>query len=147
MSRQFSPEEQQAWRDASSKKIVGAKAVIRNNTGGVLLVKPGYKDTWQFPGGVADEKEDPKLTVARELSEELGLIVTAQELVVVDAVYISRDDSVVLLFNYSERVPSETAFTVETDEIEGVGFFTQTEVMERVSQDYHAFVDCHLTGI
>jgi 8-oxo-dGTP pyrophosphatase MutT (NUDIX family) len=51
----------------------GVKCVVRHD-GRVLLVRHTYGDrSWDLPGGTAHHDEDPAVTVARELHEELGV--------------------------------------------------------------------------
>jgi 8-oxo-dGTP pyrophosphatase MutT (NUDIX family) len=51
----------------------GVKCVVCHN-GRVLLVRHTYGDrSWDLPGGTAERGEDPAVTVARELHEELGV--------------------------------------------------------------------------
>lgn len=49
----------------------------------VLLVKPNYRPTWDFPGGVVEEGEAPHACARREVTEELGVPVEVGELLVV----------------------------------------------------------------
>lgn len=49
----------------------------------VLLVKPNYRPTWDFPGGVVEEDEAPHACARREVTEELGLSVEVGDLLVV----------------------------------------------------------------
>jgi 8-oxo-dGTP pyrophosphatase MutT (NUDIX family) len=52
-----------------------AAAFITDPSGGVLLVKPTYRDHWVFPGGYVEEGEYPHQACAREIHEELGVTV------------------------------------------------------------------------
>lgn len=52
---------------------MGAGALLFNEEGKFLIVKPGYKEYWEIPGGNIDENESPLHAVKREVSEELGL--------------------------------------------------------------------------
>jgi 8-oxo-dGTP pyrophosphatase MutT (NUDIX family) len=48
------------------------------------LVEPGYKETWEIPGGVVDVGESPRRSCAREIHEELGLVRAPGRLLVLD---------------------------------------------------------------
>ncbi|MFJ2218282.1 NUDIX domain-containing protein [Streptomyces sp. NPDC101062] len=59
-----------------------AGALVTDEQGRVLLVKPTYKAGWNFPGGRIDVGENPSAACARELREELGLELAVGELMV-----------------------------------------------------------------
>jgi 8-oxo-dGTP diphosphatase len=61
-----------------------AAALLLDEHGRVLLVKPTYKDGWFLPGGVIEEGESPLAACRRECEEELGLIPDLDGLVCVD---------------------------------------------------------------
>lgn len=63
---------------------IGAGALFRDGLGGVLLVKPSYKNHWEIPGGVIEPEEAPRACCRRELREELGLEIEVGRLLVVD---------------------------------------------------------------
>lgn len=52
---------------------LAAAALIRNQHGELLAVKPNYKDGWTLPGGTVEAGEDPKTGCFREVEEEVGL--------------------------------------------------------------------------
>ena len=66
------------------KHIAGAGAIFHDADGKVLLVKPSYRDTWQFPGGGLEHGEYPFQAAAREVSEEIGLELRSGRLLAVD---------------------------------------------------------------
>ena len=51
--------------------IVSLKAIIRDNSGRVLLVKESGSDSWSFPGGGIDHGESELDGLRRELEEEI----------------------------------------------------------------------------
>jgi 8-oxo-dGTP diphosphatase len=59
-------------------------ALITDPAGRVLLVKPNYRDHWLLPGGTAEDNEPPEAACARELKEEIGLVLRVGPLLVVD---------------------------------------------------------------
>lgn len=92
----LSEEEQRQWRDAMnwvasgaplfrvakpatpSKHLVSYFPVVDGDY--ILLVDHKNAKRWLPTGGHVEPDEDPRATVVRELQEELGLVVTEQEL-------------------------------------------------------------------
>jgi 8-oxo-dGTP diphosphatase len=70
-------------------KRVAAGALITDQIGRTLLVRPTYKRTWEIPGGVVEADEYPRDGVAREVLEELGLSLQLGRLLCID--WISAD--------------------------------------------------------
>ncbi|MFD4630207.1 NUDIX domain-containing protein [Streptomyces sp. NPDC058284] len=56
-----------------AQPTMSAAAVLTNGDGEYLIVKPGYKNGWNLPGGGVDEGETPRQACTRELKEELGI--------------------------------------------------------------------------
>jgi ADP-ribose pyrophosphatase YjhB (NUDIX family) len=52
--------------------VMAADALIRDDSGRVLIVDPSYKEGWDLPGGMVDD-EEPVAALERELREELGI--------------------------------------------------------------------------
>lgn len=88
--------------------ILVAAAVIENSAGEILIARrPLHHKVaggeWEFPGGKVEPGEDPRSTVRREISEELGLDIAVGDLVDVSShVYPleSGDDLHVVLIGY-----------------------------------------------
>lgn len=60
--------------------LVGVTGIIFNAKGEVLLLKHTYRTIpWSLPGGYIKAKEHPKEGLEREIEEECGLIVHADE--------------------------------------------------------------------
>ncbi|MGC5013732.1 NUDIX domain-containing protein [Streptosporangium sp. DT93] len=49
---------------------------VTDEAGRVLLVRPTYKEGWEFPGGTVEEDETPWEAAAREAVEELGPVLS-----------------------------------------------------------------------
>ncbi|WP_322751647.1 MULTISPECIES: NUDIX hydrolase [unclassified Frankia] len=67
-----------------ARKRVSADALVRDETGRLLLVDPTYKPDWDLPGGMAEANEPPRDALRRELKEELDLDLPVGELLCVD---------------------------------------------------------------
>jgi 8-oxo-dGTP pyrophosphatase MutT (NUDIX family) len=61
-----------------------ASALLLDDRGRILLVKPTYKEGWFLPGGVIEAGESPLTACVRECGEELGLVPLLYGLVAVD---------------------------------------------------------------
>jgi 8-oxo-dGTP diphosphatase len=71
------------WYASLASFYVSGATLITDSAGAVLLVKPWYRDEWQFPGGVAEAGESPRQCAEREAAEEIGVAVTATTLLAV----------------------------------------------------------------
>jgi 8-oxo-dGTP diphosphatase len=61
-----------------------AAALFTDRAGRVLLVKPNYRDHWSLPGGILEHAEPPQKGCAREVAEEIGLVIEPEDLLIVD---------------------------------------------------------------
>ena len=83
------------------RKRVIAQALVRDESGRVLLCHPTYKDDWDLPGGVVEVRESPREAAAREVMEELALPLRVGELVLTDWLppWGGWDDALCLVFD------------------------------------------------
>ena len=72
------------WFATLPSVYVAAGALITDPGGRVLLVKPNYRDHWTLPGGICEHGEPPHEGCARELLEELGMVIPAGRLLVIN---------------------------------------------------------------
>ncbi len=84
-----------------SKTIRIAAALLIKPNGQTLLVRKRGTQAFMQPGGKIDAGEQPAEALARELHEELGLIIEPS-----DAVYLG---------NFSAPAVNEPGYTVEAD--------------------------------
>ena len=60
--------------------LIGVTGVIFNDKNEILLFRHTYRQTsWSLPGGYSKSKEHPLETLEREIAEESGLVVSADE--------------------------------------------------------------------
>ncbi|MEU5692715.1 NUDIX hydrolase [Actinosynnema sp. NPDC020468] len=89
-----------------SEVLAAAGALFRDPSGRVLVVEPTYKDHWDIPGGVVEAGETPSEACAREVREELGLVVTPGPLLVVDWAPAGPQERVLFVFDGGVLEPS-----------------------------------------
>lgn len=53
--------------------VFGARAIVEDEGGRILLVRHSYLAGWHFPGGGVGRGEPPETAVLREVEEETGL--------------------------------------------------------------------------
>ena len=71
------------WYASLPSFTASAAALLTDESGAVLLVKPWYRDHWLLPGGVTEAEESPRQCAEREAEEEIGVAVTATALLTV----------------------------------------------------------------
>ncbi|MDD4900577.1 MAG: NUDIX hydrolase [Patescibacteria group bacterium] len=91
------------------KKRMGAGALILNEKGEILIVKPNYKDHWTLAGGVVGENESPKEACLREIKEEIGLKFKDVKFLCVDYTRDKGDKGESLQFIFYGGVISKSA--------------------------------------
>jgi len=107
--------------------LSGVSACIFDEAGRVLLAHHVDTRTWAFPGGAVEPDEDPAEALAREVREELGIMVAVQGLIGVyggpefRVAYPNRD-----LVSYVAIVYACTAagspVTLDTREVDEIRF-------------------------
>lgn len=102
----------------------------------VLLCQLTYKNDWDLPGGVVEVGESPQLAVAREVEEELGLDISAGQLVLTDWLppWGGWDDALCLVFDGGAHdVDLVERIVPQAREIRSAKFCTLAEVDERAA--------------
>jgi 8-oxo-dGTP diphosphatase len=84
----------------SAAPKVAAGALFVDEQDRIMLVRPTYKPYWDVPGGYVEEGESPLQACAREVAEELGLVVGILGLLAVDwAPHPDEGDKMLFLFD------------------------------------------------
>ncbi|MGW0807277.1 NUDIX domain-containing protein [Nonomuraea sp. NPDC002799] len=122
-----------------NRVIAGAAAYITDEHDRVLLVDPNYREHWSFPGGIIDAGEHPAQACAREVAEEVGLVVEVGRLLAVSWVD-GRPDIPHPLVNFMfdcGETSSGTPITLQTEELDDYGFFTVAEAEQLLAGFAH----------
>ncbi|WP_128379924.1 NUDIX domain-containing protein [Streptomyces cavernae] len=117
--------------------LAGAAALIRDDSGRVLLVEPNYRAGWALPGGTveSDDGETPRQGARRETLEEIGLDITLGALLAVDWVHGEARPPVVA-YLYDGGVLDESDFQsirLQEEELLSWRLVPRDEITEYVS--------------
>ncbi|MFG1914644.1 NUDIX domain-containing protein [Micromonospora sp. NPDC048898] len=122
------------WYANLASFYAAAAAFITDPDGNVLLVKPTYRDHWAFPGGYVDEGEYPHDACAREIREELGVVVAVGNLLVVDwAPPAGQRPRAITSFTFDcGSVDNLDGFDLPGQELEDIAFFSPRDAEQRL---------------
>lgn len=118
------------------RKRAIAQLLLRDPHDRVLLCHLTYKRDWDLPGGVVEPEESPRTGAERELSEELGLDLSAGRLLLTDwlPAWGGWDDAVCLVFDGGVHDPALVERLVyESREIRSAEFCDSAQVAERAA--------------
>lgn len=103
-----------------------AGALILDERGRVLVVKPVYQSVWTIPGGVIETDESPLAACRREVGEELGVTPTVEWLVGVDWIPPQPGKSAANMFVFAAVLsPGQVrAIKLADDELAGYDFIS-----------------------
>ena len=113
------------------RKIVAAGALIFDEAGRLLIMKPTYRRGWNMPGGVVDADESPSAACRRELLEELALELEVGRLLSLDwRPDRGQGDSMQIIFEGPTLTPDQVArIRTPEDEIAEVRFLPVDEAI------------------
>ncbi|WP_067440375.1 NUDIX domain-containing protein [Nocardioides jensenii] len=117
------------------KRAIG-QMLVRDGDGRVLMCRLTYKKDWDLPGGVVEVGESPRLATGRELTEELGVDITAGHLLLTDwlPAWSGWDDAVCLVFDGGVHDASLVdGMVLEAREIREAAFLRLDEIEERAA--------------
>ena len=118
------------------RKRAISQMLIRDQDGRVLICQLTYKTDWDLPGGVVEVGESPRLAVSREVDEELGLTITAGDLLLTDWLppWGGWDDAICLVFDGGVHDAQILETIVKQErEIRDAQFCSVEEVRERAT--------------
>lgn len=142
---------QEAWANGSYYRLV--QIVIQDEEGNFLfqkrsLKKPLYPGLWtNAASGHVDEGETYETSAPRELNEEIGVTVP---LTLVGKFLVQKtvDDKIINQFNgvFEGRIPHDTEFSLQPEEVSEVKWFTPAELRERIVANPDAFTPAAVTA-
>ena len=139
MAKEYTVEENKAWRAVQPQKMVVAKVVIKSDQERVLLAKPDYKRSWQLPGGGAEAGESPEQAAVREVKEELGLDISENDLQIKGTIYRRDEELLLVIYESTKKISENTKLTVQTNEITDFQFAVLADVAPLLSDYYLDF--------
>jgi 8-oxo-dGTP diphosphatase len=97
---------------------VAQKVIIRRDTKVLIVRDVGDADTWELPGGRLHVHEDPKMGLAREVREELGIEIIAGNIVYLEQFIQLRSGELHLALVYEATTTDANGVLVlQPDEI------------------------------
>jgi 8-oxo-dGTP diphosphatase len=119
-----------------ARKPMAAGALCRDRAGGVLLVDPVYRETWDLPGGAVEAEESPQAACRREVAEELGLDRPVGRVLALDWVPSrpERPEGLIVVYDGGVLAASDIDTIVVPDgELAGYAFVPADQVPKRVT--------------
>lgn len=126
-----------AFQRSLPKKRMAAGALLLNEQGDLLIVKPTYRDDWLVPGGVVEADESPREACVRELREEIGLTIAVTSLLCIDYQHsdAERTESLQFIFDGGMLVQEQIAqIVLPPDELARWAFVPYAEAIALVNE-------------
>lgn len=137
MTREFTEEENRAWRAKQPQKMIVAKVVIRSDKGNIMLAKSSYKKSWQMPGGGVENGESPEEAAVREVQEELRLTIPVDSLNIKGTIYKKDEEILFVIFESSHKIPEDIELKTQASEVTDFKFVNIAQAAPLLS-DYYA---------
>jgi ADP-ribose pyrophosphatase YjhB (NUDIX family) len=105
------------------RRRLGARVLITDAGGRVLVLETTYKQTYEVPGGVCEAGESPRTAAMREVREELGLELDIGRLLVFDhrSEPDPKGDAIMLVYD-GGTISNPSSITVDGSEISSFRF-------------------------
>lgn len=112
---------------------IGVRAVVRDESGKVLLVRHTYTPGWHFPGGGVEVNETAEEALAKELQQETGLLLVGRPRlhgIFLNSAVSSRDHVLTYVCETEGQPPRLTP----SPEIAELGYFSLDELPNDIDQ-------------
>ncbi|TDD48310.1 NUDIX hydrolase [Kribbella antibiotica] len=129
------------------RKRQASAVLIRDESNRVLLLEPSYKPNWELPGGIVEADESPWAAAAREVLEELDLVLPIGRLLVADYIHAYEDRPEGINFVFDGGTLADAPTTFPDGEILSAHFLTLAEVQPRVRSMMHNRITTALAAI
>jgi 8-oxo-dGTP diphosphatase len=122
------------WYASLPTVYVSVCVLITDPQDQVLIVKPNYRDYWAIPGGILDDGERPDQTAAREIAEELGLVIPIGDLLVYDWAppHGARPKVMTNLIFDGGTLQDPSLIRLQEDELDDFAFLPWDQAAERL---------------
>lgn len=118
------------------RKRLIAHAVLTDAAGRVALCQTSFKEDWEFPGGIVEPGESPRVGCEREIVEEMGIEVALDRVLAIDWLrpYLGWEDATELIFGAPPLTDAQVA-AVRPDgqEILSVHWLTPAEAEQHLA--------------
>jgi 8-oxo-dGTP pyrophosphatase MutT (NUDIX family) len=132
MTRTFTPDETATWKASLDTRWSSAGVAMVRSDGHVLVVKANYKAYWSFPGGIIDKGESPLEAAIREVREEVGVQLDADDIkfrFVADRTS-PRAQTFMFLFETNQPAVGDSPIVIDETEIEEYVFVSKQQILD-----------------
>ncbi|MFJ9695800.1 NUDIX domain-containing protein [Kitasatospora sp. NPDC101183] len=120
------------WLASLPRIYAAAGCLLRDESGRILIVKAGYREFWQFPGGTIDLGEGPVECAKRELEEETGIVREAGRLLAISWTHASAEldhPAEHFMFDFG-TIADDTPVTIPAGELDDHRWATVEEALD-----------------
>jgi 8-oxo-dGTP diphosphatase len=117
------------------KRAASAQLIIENTNDEILVVKAHYKPYWSLPGGVIEADETPRQTAIREVKEEVGLVVSENDVEIAATIVrkSSRAVTYLFVFRLTHAYEPGVAVQIEPQEIADYAWVSKSDVFTKAA--------------
>lgn len=93
------------------RKRLIAHALLVDGAGRIALCRTSFKEDWEFPGGIVEPGESPRVGCEREIVEEMGIEVVLDRVLAIDWLrpHLGWEDATELIFGAPPLTDAQVA--------------------------------------